>query len=62
MSFTITVAWWSIPAAITVLSMAWAFFWPVDDGGILGGLNRVIMLIPALLICVIAWFIAALVK
>lgn len=58
MSITLTFAWWHIPAVITFLSMLWAFFWPVDDCSWFGGVVRLFMLVPALVVSLLAWAIA----
>lgn len=61
---TITLAfrWWVIPAVITAVSLLWAFFWPADDGGYLGGITRLFMLIPALGGSLLAWAVAGILK
>ena len=62
MSFTLNIAWWDIPATITLLAMLWAVFWPADDGGYLGGITKLFMLIPALFLSLLAWAIAGILK
>lgn len=62
MEFTISVSWWNIPAVITVLALLWAFFWPAEDGGYLGGIVRLFMVIPAMGVSLIAWVIAGALK
>jgi len=62
MQFTLTLAWWHLPTIITVLALAWALFWPVDDSGYLGGIQHIFMLIPALVIISLAWALGAIFK
>lgn len=62
MTMTLTLAWWHLPAAITALTLAWAFFWPVEDGSWFGGVVRLIMLAPALVVSLLAWAIAGALK
>ena len=62
MTITVSLAWWAIPTAITVLALAWAFFWPADRGGMFGSLTTVFMLIPAILVIAIAWAVAGFLK
>lgn len=62
MIITLSLAWWFIPTAITAISMLWAFFWPADDSGYLGGITRLFMLIPALIVSLLAWAIAGVFK
>lgn len=62
MTFIYTLVWWHIPAAVTVLSLLWAFFWPADDGGYMGGITRLFMLVPALVVSCLAWAICGAVK
>jgi hypothetical protein len=58
MNFTVSFTWWALPTAITVLALLWAFFWPADDGGFMGGITRLFMLVPALLVTAVAWALA----
>lgn len=62
MTLTIELTWWLVPTIITVISLAWALFWPADDGGYLGGIVRLFMLIPALCLIALAWIIGAALK
>jgi hypothetical protein len=62
MSISFTLAWWHIPALVTVLSILWAAFWPADTGGFLGGVTRLFMLVPALFISLMAWAICGALK
>jgi hypothetical protein len=62
MTITLNLAWWQIPTGVTILAMLWAFFWPADDDGFLGGITRLFMCVPALFVSLIAWVIAAVVK
>lgn len=62
MSFTLTFAWWWIPAAITLVGLVWAIF-VVDRGdGMFAGLNNMLALVPVLLVSAIAWAIAGALK
>ena len=62
MTFTLTFAWWWIPAAITVLGLAWALF-VVDPGdGWFSGLSNLFALIPVLFVSAVAWAIAGALK
>ncbi len=63
MTFTLTFAWWWIPAAITVVSIGWAMF-IYDDGtrGMMSGLGNLFMLIPALFVSAVAWAIVGIMK
>ena len=62
MQVTLTLGWWAIPTAVSVLALLWAFFWPADDGGCMGGIMRIFMLLPALFVIAIAWVLAAIFK
>lgn len=62
MTFTITLAWWIIPTAITILGILWAFFWPADRDGMFGGLTTIFMLIPALAVIAFSWVVAGILK
>lgn len=62
MTYTLTLAWWHIPAAISALSLLWLFFWPADDGGWLGGITRLFMAMPALAVIAIAWIFGGIFK
>lgn len=61
MTVTITI-WWLLPLIITVLAILWAFFWPADDSGTFGGITRLLMLTPALVVSMVAWIVAAFLK
>lgn len=62
MTFTLTLAWWWIPAAITAVSVIWALFIFRDSDGYLSGIGNLFMLVPALAISLVAWIIAAVLK
>lgn len=62
MSITITIGWWAIPLAITTAALLWAFFWPAQDSGFFGGIARLFMLVPALIVSLLAWAIAGALK
>ena len=55
---TVTIAWWMIPALITVLCIGYAAIH--DDGdGYLSGLGNLILMVPALALSLVAWIIGA---
>lgn len=62
LTLSITLAWWYVPALITVLSLLWSFFWPADDSGMFGGITRLFMLVPALIVSLLAWAISGAIK
>ena len=62
MSVTLNFAWWAIPAIITTLALAWALFWPADDGGYLGGIGALLNMVIALFFALLAWAIAGALK
>jgi hypothetical protein len=62
MSFSITLAWWHIPAVVTVLAVLWTLFWPADTSGSFGGIARLFMALPALIVSLLAWAIAGFFK
>lgn len=62
MTFTIVLAWWCIPAAITIIGLIWALFIVDDSGGWMGGIGKLFALIPVLAVSAIAWAIAAFLK
>ena len=58
MTFTVSFTWWTLPTTITVFALLWAFFWPADDSGFMGGITRLFMLVPALFLAAVAWALA----
>lgn len=62
MNIAFHLAWWQVPLVITIVTMAWALFWPADDGGYLGGIVRMFMLVPALLVSALAWAVGGILK
>lgn len=64
MTFAVTFGWWVIPAAITILAILWALFWPFSgaDGGLADFVMRGMLLVPALLVSAIAWAVAGWLK
>lgn len=61
MTFTISYAWWWIPAIISIAGIIWAL--SIDDGGgYLGGLGNIMAMIPVLVVSCIAWIIAGILK
>lgn len=61
MTVSIAIAWWVVPTAVTLLSIAIAICWP-DEGGWLSGLTNVLLLIPALFVSMVVWIIFAILK
>lgn len=62
MILTLTFNWWTIPAIVTVLAILYTLFYPADDGGYLGGIARMFMAIPALIVSLLAWAVAGFFK
>lgn len=53
---TITFATWWFPLLITVVGLAWAFFWVGrDDWGMFAGLGTIFALVPVLALSAISW-------
>lgn len=61
MTFTLTYAWWWIPAFITVLSIGYMMI-PKDHGGNFPDIGVMIDLILVLLVVSIAWAIGGIAK
>ena len=60
---TITLTWWVIPTAITIICLLFAVYLPTDSDGYGGdGLILLLRLIPALLISMISWIFTAILK
>lgn len=59
MNISFQLAYWMIPAVITIGSIVWALFIVKPEQGVLGGLNNILMLIPALAISCVAWIVYA---
>lgn len=63
MSFTVTLGWWVLPAAVTLIAFGWYGAWedrqppPSDYGAIGDGLARMLLLALALIASLIAWLI-----
>lgn len=62
MDIAFHLAWWHIPAVLTVLGLGWAWFWPMEDDGMLGGIVRLMATGAAALVIAIAWAIAGALK
>lgn len=58
MTFTITYAWWWIPAIITLAGIIWAIFIVDDGGGFMSGIGNLLAMVPVLVVSCIAWAIA----
>ena len=61
MTLTFTYAWWWIPSIITIIAMSYPFFAKTGDG-IGGGIQLMLLLIPALFVTAVAWAIAGVLK
>lgn len=62
MVFTLTLAWWCIPATITLAGLVWALFLVDHGDGIGAGMNNLFALVPVSIISAIAWAVAAFLK
>lgn len=62
MSVNFVLAWWHVPAIITLIGLAWAILMPLDDAGMFYGIARVFRLGCASFIIAIAWAIAGALK
>lgn len=56
------MTWWMIPAAITVLAFLFVLFVPLDEPALIAQLIRLLMMTPALLVCLLAWAVAGALK
>lgn len=62
-TITITFAWWWIPTAITVIMFAWALrVYLPDRNNHWTSLLGLIIFIPALLVSLLVWIAAAILK
>jgi len=61
LTITLTSAWWWIPSIITIVAMSYPFFTKTGDG-IGGGIQLILLLIPALFVTAVAWAIAGVLK
>ncbi len=60
---TITILWWHIPTIVTPASFLWAIFWPEETGnGMFAGLTAMFNFIFVLVVSLLAWLIAALIR
>ncbi len=63
MSFTITLGWWLVPTAVTVIALTWVTVWqsrqPQSSGyGSIGaGLGEALMLLLAVVVSAFAWIV-----
>lgn len=55
MELTLTFASWWIPAAITVVALCVAIFWPTERGGYMPAPLPIFLLVPALFVSAVAW-------
>ena len=62
MTIQFYLTWWVIPTIITIVSLLWAFFWPIDNTGMHSGLTRLFMLIPALVVIALSWLAVSFIK
>lgn len=58
---SLVIAWWVIPAAITVIGLIWAVF-VVKGDGFMGGLDNVFALAFVAFVSAIVWAIAGFLK
>lgn len=59
MTIILTLAWWHIPLAITVISLLMALYWPIDGGGgFASGITSLFMFMAALVVSLAAWAVA----
>lgn len=56
MTIHITMAWYVIPAIVTILSLLWAELWPGDQ------FDSLFRFIVALIISLVAWAVAGALK
>lgn len=61
MSLSLVIAWWVIPAAITVIGLIWALF-IVKGDGFMGGLDNFFALAAVAFVSAIVWAIAGFLK
>lgn len=60
---TITLAWWMLPTAITLIAFATVFLWPSSGGGgWFPDLTPLLLMIPALFVSLVAWVVYAVLK
>jgi len=59
---TITLTWWMLPTAITVILLVGSVALTKDTGGMFGGLGAVINLAIAIFVCMIMWIVTAILK
>lgn len=62
MDVSFHMAWWYVPTAVTVLGLGLAWFWPMDDGGMFGGIVRMFSTLIAVVVIAVAWAIAGVLK
>jgi hypothetical protein len=66
MSITIALAaWWVVPTVITLIAFIWWLYVAREefsDSGLFSGLGAIFYAVPALLLCLFAWFVGALCK
>ncbi len=60
MSFTLTFAWWWIPALVTAAGICWVA--SLEDSGNFPGLMKALALLPVMTVSAIAWAIAGALK
>jgi hypothetical protein len=59
---TLHISWWMIPSLITALGFSYALLIHQDSPGYGQGLGNLLLLIPASVISIVSWIIAAVLK
>lgn len=62
MTFTLTFAWWWIPALITVAGIIWSIFIVDSGSGWFAGVSNLMALLASLAASGVAWAIAGFLK
>lgn len=62
MEITLTIGWWWIPLAITLIALAAALLPDYDGGGYMSGIGNLFALVPALAVSCLTWIVAAVLK
>lgn len=62
MTIAFTLAWWVPPLIITFVSFAIALLWPTDKSDFMSGLINLYLCLPAAVVSIVAWAVAAILK